>query len=78
MTDDADVPPSNIPSSVAVTSLTEITPVPLETNARLAVVVASFDSAIAAEDFISAFTIFVMVLLSESIVCPSIVVVPLT
>ena len=61
--DVADVPPSRISNSVEVTSLTLITPVPLDTNARLAVVVASFVNAIAAEDFMSALTIFVIVLL---------------
>jgi hypothetical protein len=73
-----EVRPSKRLSSVAVTALAEIAPVPLDTIARLAVTVASLEIAIAAEDLISALTIFVIVLLSESIdlfvrVCESVV-----
>ena len=72
------VPPSKTANSVVVTALACNAPVPLVSIALFAVPPASFDNAILAFDLISAFTIFVIVLLSESIVCPSIVVVPPT
>ena len=48
---------SKYPNSVAVTSLTVISPVPLDTRARLAVTSASLDNAISAVPLICVFVI---------------------
>ena len=62
------VTPSRYPASVEVTALTDTSPLPSDTNNLETVKFAILLNAIAADDFILALTIFVIVLLSSSIV----------